>query len=190
MGSFWARNAFEPGGLGFLEIRNRDSRCEPPPIFDGTRVIVAGGDGRVHAIGAASADAPALVGVPANDGAGAAVHTVTSAGERHCVCRRRRRRHAPHRAQKLANRYARSTHESAITTPPSIVDGVVYFANAGTNVFQLPEGTCPSYTGSGAIPMGFATDKDVTVIGDRLLMPSGVALNAVHDSCGGRGWLL
>ncbi len=141
------------------------------PVFSENLVIVAGGDGRVHGI--RGADGEAVWVYPAGDPAAPFENSVSlangtiyagdSAGIMHVL------------DAGTGSEICTFDAGSRITTPASIVGGVVYFGT-GASVFQLPEGQCPGITNAGVIPT--AAFFDVTVVGNQLLMPDGVAMYA------------
>ncbi len=173
-GYVWARDA-QTGGNDpeFWKYRIGEP-VRTTPVFSDNLVIVSGGDGRVHAIRGADGEAAWVYPDLADDPVAALdnspalsngiVYVGDAAGVMHLI------------DAATGTLICDFDSRSRVTTPASIVDGVVYFGNAST-VFQFPEGQCPSgITNAGGI--NTKANFDVTVVGDQLLMPEGVALYA------------
>ena len=173
-GYVWARNAQTGGNDPEFWKYPIGEPVRTTPVFSDNLVIVTGGDGRVHGIQGADGEPawvyPSLTDDPVApfDSSPAISNGVVYAGDTAGVM---------HLIDAVTGELICSfDSRSRVTTPPSIVDGIVYFGNAST-VFQFPEGQCPSgITNAGGIPT--KANYDVTVFGDQLLMPEGVAVYA------------
>lgn len=173
-GFVWARDAQAGGNDPEFWKYEIGEPVRTTPVFSENLVIVAGADGRVHAIRGADGQAAWVFPNLADDPVAAfdnspalsngIVYVGNTAGVMHLI------------DAATGELICDFDSRSRVTTPASIVDGVAYFGNAST-VFQFPEGQCPAgITNAGGIPT--KANFDVTVVGDQLLMPDGVAVYA------------
>ncbi|MDH3517751.1 MAG: PQQ-binding-like beta-propeller repeat protein, partial [Acidimicrobiia bacterium] len=167
-GNVWARDATDPNEGALWTYREIGVPVKTTPLIlrvvpqSGERedyVIVAGGDGYVHAISASGgqnvwrypaeeAAAPFTGSPTERDGI---IYAGDEAGNLHLIDAVTGTEQCVFKAS------------GTISSAPAISDGVVYVGDQGRNLWQIPEGICPSLVSAQPEALGVVLDKEIAV---------------------------